>query len=138
MPKKPIIFSKQVILELEKLKVTRAYIQVITTIHLAADQKGEINFVTRSMVYNYLSDLYDKPITESNFYESFNKMSSLGILESKEMPLFKHSLIITIPNFMRSDFVLVPPEVFSEEFIEKAVSEQIQFYKTCPVLETSS
>ncbi|MEW9670568.1 hypothetical protein [Ammoniphilus sp. 3BR4] len=111
--------------------LTHADLAVATVLFVVCNTQGQIWNVTPHMIYQKLADLYENPISSSQFYESLEKFKLHGLIKEEETKgLYNYQL-----NYFWDHekgrilrYVIFHPVIFTEAFSKLPLSHKKLFY----------
>ncbi|MCS7462927.1 hypothetical protein N0M98_22635 [Paenibacillus doosanensis] len=109
--------------------ITKSDIQLFITIQAAFNTKGALEFCNRNRIYQKQAELFETPVTNDQFYVSFQKFVDLGLIEPvrEEITGTYH---YTLSQYLQPDtgtigyYFLLPPAVYTEAFGELPLAAQ--------------
>ncbi|RJG15199.1 hypothetical protein [Paenibacillus thiaminolyticus] len=107
--------------------ITIADFQVLFALFRVCDYQGKILIKSRKSLYEIISDDNVEPISDSQFYESFEKLSMNGVFRMQTNT--DNLQEITIEGYLTETgkidrFVFLPPFIFSSTFNKLSVAEK--------------
>lgn len=113
--------------------ITKADLQLLTTLQVCINTQGNLDFVNRHMIYLKLEELYEAPCSKDQFYAAFEKFVLLGLISIQKEDISGHHLV-KLNHYLEPDtdrigrFIVFHPIVFSKQFTSKPIAVQKLFY----------
>ncbi|RJX40951.1 hypothetical protein D3P09_02730 [Paenibacillus pinisoli] len=114
--------------------VTKADLQLATTLQKFVNVNGELVFTNRHMIYQQLRALYEAPVNKDQFYAAFEKFQFNRLISTspdspETIKVILHSYLE--PNGDLGRFVLYPSLITSMHFSKLPLSHQKFYYYAC-------
>lgn len=109
--------------------MTKSDIQLFITVQAVFNTKGKLEFCNRNRIYQKQVELFEEPVTNDQFYVSFQKFVDLGLIQlvKDEVTGAYH---YTLQNYLQDDtgtigyYFLLPPAVYTEAFYKLPLAAQ--------------
>ncbi|WP_079910995.1 hypothetical protein [Paenibacillus sp. 32352] len=109
--------------------ITKSDIQLFITVQTVFNTKGKLDFCNRNRIYQKQAELFEEPVTNDQFYVSFQKFVEHGLLQlvKDEITGTYH---YTLNEYLQDDtetigyYFLLPPAVFTQAFYKLPLAAQ--------------
>ncbi|WP_282936024.1 hypothetical protein [Paenibacillus sp. RC67] len=109
--------------------MTKSDIQLFITVQTVFNTKGRLEFCNRNRIYQKQVELFEEPVTNDQFYVSFQKFVDLGLIQlvKEEITGAYH---YTLNDYLQDDtgtigyYFLLPPAVYTQAFYKLPLAAQ--------------
>lgn len=109
--------------------ITKSDIQLFITVQTVFNTKGTLEFCNRNRIYQKQAELFEDPVTNDQFYVSFQKFIDMGLITVTEEEV-TGTCHYTLNHYLQPDtgtigyYFLLPPAVFTNAFYKLPLAAQ--------------